>query len=48
MSNVEIVKGYIPGSIGRVAELHGAYYHEHWDFSDSLKRRWLLSFQSSS
>ena len=33
MSNVEIVKGYIPGSIGRVAELHGAYYHEHWDFS---------------
>lgn len=33
MSNVEMVKGYIPGSIGRVAELHGAYYHEHWDFS---------------
>jgi GNAT superfamily N-acetyltransferase len=33
MSNVEIVKGYIPGSIGRVAELHGTYYHEHWDFT---------------
>ena len=33
MSNVEMVKGYIPGSIGRVAELHGTYYHEHWDFS---------------
>jgi len=33
MSNVEIVKDYIPGSIGRVAELHGTYYHEHWDFS---------------
>jgi len=33
MSNVEIVKGYIPGSIGRVAELHGTYYHDHWDFS---------------
>ncbi len=32
MSNVEIEKGYIPGSIGRVAELHGTYYHEHWDF----------------
>ena len=32
MSNVEIVKGYVPGSIGRVAELHGTYYHEHWDF----------------
>jgi len=33
MSNVEIVKGYIPGSIGRVAELHGIYYHDHWDFT---------------
>ena len=33
MSNVEIVKGYIPGSIGRVAELHGTYYHEHWNFT---------------
>ena len=33
MSNVEIVKGYIPGSIGRVAELHGTYYQEHWDFT---------------
>ena len=29
---MEIVRGYIPGSIGRVAELHGTYYHEHWDF----------------
>lgn len=33
MSNVEIVKGYIPGSIGRVAELHGIFYQEHWDFT---------------
>ncbi len=33
MPNVEIVKGYIPGSIGRVAELHGTYYHEHWNFT---------------
>jgi GNAT superfamily N-acetyltransferase len=33
MSNVEIVKGYIPGSIGRVAELHGTYYCEHRDFT---------------
>ena len=24
--------GYIPGCIGRIAELHGAYYHAHWDF----------------
>ena len=33
MSNVEIVKGYTPGSIGRVAELHGTFYQEHWDFT---------------
>ena len=32
MSDVEIVRGYIPGSIGRVAELHGNYYHDHWGF----------------
>lgn len=32
MPDVEITRGYIPGSIGRVAELHGIYYHEHWGF----------------
>lgn len=32
MADVEIAKGYIPGSIGRVAELHGLYYHEHRRF----------------
>jgi GNAT superfamily N-acetyltransferase len=32
MSKFRIEKGYIPGSIGRIAELHGAYYHEHWGF----------------
>jgi RimJ/RimL family protein N-acetyltransferase len=32
MSEIEITKGYRPGSIGRVAELHGAYYHDHWRF----------------
>jgi len=32
MSDVEIVNGYIPGSIGRVAELHSIYYYEHWGF----------------
>jgi GNAT superfamily N-acetyltransferase len=25
-------KGYIPGAIGRIAELHGTYYHRHWGF----------------
>jgi len=33
MSNIELVKGYVPGSIGRIAELHGTYYHEYWDFT---------------
>ena len=33
MTDVEILKGYIPGSIGRVAELHGTYYQQHWSFS---------------
>ena len=32
MPNVQIIRGYIPGSIGRVAELHGTYYHQHWGF----------------
>lgn len=26
------VKGYIPGAIGRVAELHAAYYSRYWNF----------------
>lgn len=30
--DLEIVKGYVPGSIGRVAELHGTYYHRHAGF----------------
>jgi GNAT superfamily N-acetyltransferase len=32
MEEIHIERGYIPGSIGRIAELHGAYYHEHWGF----------------
>jgi GNAT superfamily N-acetyltransferase len=31
-SDVEIARGYLPGSIGRVSELHGTYYHDHWGF----------------
>ena len=27
MSDIKITKDYIPGSLGRVAELHGAFYH---------------------
>ena len=28
----KIQKGYIPGSIGRIAEMHGKYYAENWHF----------------
>ena len=28
----KIESGYIPGSIGRIAELHGTYYYDHWKF----------------
>jgi GNAT superfamily N-acetyltransferase len=31
MKSVKL-SGYVPGVIGRVAELHGKYYHEHWGF----------------
>src|SRR4030043_2485763 len=26
------LSGYIPGAIGRIAELHGTYYYKHWGF----------------
>lgn len=29
---IQYTRGYVPGTIGRVAELHGAYYHANWDF----------------
>jgi GNAT superfamily N-acetyltransferase len=32
MPDVDIKNGYVPGSIGRVAEMHGTYYHDNWDF----------------
>jgi GNAT superfamily N-acetyltransferase len=31
MRDVEL-SGYVPGAIGRVAELHGTYYYKHWGF----------------
>jgi GNAT superfamily N-acetyltransferase len=34
-----IATGYIPGSIGRIAELHGTYYHAHWDFGLSFEAK---------
>lgn len=32
MPDVQIIRGYIPGSIGQVAGLHGTYYQQHWGF----------------
>ncbi len=32
VSNLSIDCGYQPGAIGRIAELHGTYYADHWDF----------------
>ncbi|NKB65826.1 MAG: GNAT family N-acetyltransferase [Candidatus Latescibacteria bacterium] len=32
MSEVHITRGYTPGSIGRIAQLHGVYYHRQWNF----------------
>lgn len=32
MEERRITKGYVPGAIGRVAELHGRYYGHHWGF----------------
>ncbi|WP_319408322.1 GNAT family N-acetyltransferase [uncultured Desulfosarcina sp.] len=29
---VTVTRSYIPGAIGRIAELHGTYYAEHWGF----------------
>jgi len=32
MADVEIGKGYLPGAIGRVAELHAIFYQRPWGF----------------
>jgi GNAT superfamily N-acetyltransferase len=32
MSEIMIANGYVPGAIGKVAELHSIYYHDHWNF----------------
>jgi GNAT superfamily N-acetyltransferase len=39
MEKIRIERGYIPGSIGRIAELHGAYYHEHWGFGSFFEAK---------
>ena len=37
MHDVEIQRGYFPGSIGRILELHARYYHVHWGFGVSFE-----------
>ncbi len=32
MADFTITKGYMPGAIGRVVEMHGDYYARHWGF----------------
>ncbi len=32
-----IVKGYYPGVIGKITELHAAYYHKYWGFDQSFE-----------
>lgn len=31
-SAITITRGYVPGAIGRIVELHGTYYARHWGF----------------
>jgi GNAT superfamily N-acetyltransferase len=39
MPEVEIVEGYVPGAIGRVAELHGIYYGREWGFGQYFEAK---------
>ncbi|MCD6532817.1 MAG: GNAT family N-acetyltransferase [Deltaproteobacteria bacterium] len=32
MERFKLITGYIPGIIGRIAELHALYYSEYWNF----------------
>ena len=33
------IKGYVPGAIGRVVEMHACYYHEHWGFGSFFEAK---------
>ena len=35
----QIHKGYLPGIIGRVAEMHGAYYATNWNFGSYFEAK---------
>ncbi len=36
---IQIVPGYQPGLLGRIAELHGAFYHQHSGFGRSFEAK---------
>ena len=38
-TGAEIRSGYLPGAIGRIVELHGAYYASHWGFGAFFEAR---------
>ncbi len=38
LPNIKI-KGYVPGSIGRIAELHALYYHDAWQFGQYFEAK---------
>lgn len=31
------IKGYCPGAVGRITEMHAVYYHENWGFDVSFE-----------
>jgi GNAT superfamily N-acetyltransferase len=33
------IKGYVPGAIGRIAELHAVYYHHAWQFGQYFEAK---------
>lgn len=37
--DVEVRRGYCAGAIGRVVELHGAYYQTHWGFGQFFEAK---------
>jgi len=38
-TGAEIRSGYLPGTIGRIVELHGTYYASHWGFGAFFEAR---------
>ncbi len=44
MPEIKIARGYSPGSIGRVTEMHAAYYHRHWNFGLFFEAKVAIEF----